>query len=165
MTQQFNLNEALKQAIQTEKDVMDFYNRAAEITQNPKGKQVFKTLAKDEHEHASHFFQVYPGKDLGTFDEFMARPPQANIAMQQDLEKALKEGGTDRKAMEIAMREEELLEKNLRATAAQISDSKVKAVFEKMAKETNHHYQIIESEYARIMGMVHETDINTFVRE
>ncbi len=165
MTQQFNLNEALKKAIQTEKDVMDFYNRAAEITQNPKGKAVFQTLAKDEHEHASHFFHVYPGKDLGTFDEFMARPPQANIAMQQELSKALKEGGSERKAMEIAMREEELLEKNLRATAAQISDSKVKAVFEKMAEETNHHYQIIESEYARIMGMVHETDINTFVRE
>ncbi len=30
---------------------------------------------------------------------------------------------------------------------------------------THHHYELIESEYARLMGMVHETDIDTFVRE
>jgi hypothetical protein len=34
-----------------------------------------------------------------------------------------------------------------------------------MAKETENHYAIIESEYAHLMGMVHETDIDTFVRE
>jgi hypothetical protein len=38
-------------------------------------------------------------------------------------------------------------------------------VFERMAKETDDHYQLIESEYAHLMGMVHETDIDTFVRE
>jgi hypothetical protein len=34
-----------------------------------------------------------------------------------------------------------------------------------VAKETRTHYAIIESEYARTMGMVHETDIDTYVRE
>ena len=165
MTPQFNLNEALKQAIQTEKDTMDFYKRAAEITTNPRGKKVFEVLVNDEREHAGHFFHVYPGNDLGTFDEFMARPPQADLSSLKDLEQALKEHGTEQKAMEIAMREEQELEKKLRETAAQITDPQVKAVFEKMATETNHHYQIIESEYAHIMGMVHETEINTYVRE
>ena len=89
MTQQFNLNDALKQAIQTEKDAMDFYKRAAEITKTPRGKKVFETLAREEREHASHFFHVYPGKDLGSFDEFMARPPKGDLAMHKDLEKAL----------------------------------------------------------------------------
>jgi rubrerythrin len=165
MTQPLNLNDALKQAIQTEKDVMDFYKRAAEATQNSQGKKVFETLAKDEYEHAGHFFHVYPGKDLGAFEEFMKRPPTAGLALHANLEKALAAGGSERQAMEIAMKEEQKLEKDLLDTAARISDPKIKAVFEKMAKETNHHYQIIESEYARIMGMVHETDINTFVRE
>jgi hypothetical protein len=41
----------------------------------------------------------------------------------------------------------------------------VRAVFDRMAEETETHYAIIESEYARIMGMVHETDIDTYVRE
>ena len=165
MTQPLNLNDALKQAIQTEKDVMDFYKRAADVTKNPQGKKVFETLAKDEYEHAGHFFHVYPGKDLGAFEDFMKLPPSAGLALHANLEKALAAGGSERQAMEIAMKEEQKLEKDLLDTAARISDPKIKAVFEKMAKETNHHYQIIESEYARIMGMVHETDINTFVRE
>jgi hypothetical protein len=33
------------------------------------------------------------------------------------------------------------------------------------AKSTHQHYELIESEYAHLMGMVHETDIDTFVRE
>ena len=37
--------------------------------------------------------------------------------------------------------------------------------FERMAQETENHYAIIESEYAHMMGMVHETDIDTYVRE
>jgi ferritin-like metal-binding protein YciE len=67
--------------------------------------------------------------------------------------------------MELAMEKELLLEKHLRAMAEKIDDPDVKAVFESNAKSTHNHYVLIESEYARIMGMVHETDIDTFVRE
>jgi rubrerythrin len=55
MPQEFKLQEALKLAIQTEKNVMDFYKRAAEITKNPRGKKVFSLLSSEEREHASHF--------------------------------------------------------------------------------------------------------------
>lgn len=165
MPQEFNLQEALKLAIQTEKDVMDFYRRAAEVTQNPAGKKVFTLLSGEEREHASHFFHLYKGEDLGTFEEFMARPPHADTAMLRELEKAVDANVHERKAMEIALREEEDLEKNLRMTAEHIVDPVVRAVFERMAKETRDHYALIESEFARLMGMVHETDIDTYVRE
>ena len=57
------------------------------------------------------------------------------------------------------------LGKNLRMTASHIVDPGVRAVFDRMAEETETHYAIIESEYAHMMGMVHETDIDTYVRE
>ncbi len=63
------------------------------------------------------------------------------------------------------MKEEEDLGKNLRMTASHIVDPGVRAVFDRMAEETETHYAIIESEYAHMMGMVHETDIDTYVRE
>jgi rubrerythrin len=63
------------------------------------------------------------------------------------------------------MEREKNLEETLLETSAKISDAAVKAVFELNAKETHNHYLLIESEYARIMGMVHESDIDTFVRE
>nr|WP_264082199.1 hypothetical protein [Desulfuromonas versatilis] len=95
----------------------------------------------------------------------MASPPQKDSAMLAELRKSLDSATNERKAMEIALKEEEDLEKNLRMTASHIVDPAVRSVFERMAKETRDHYEIIESEYAHLMGMVHETDIDTYVRE
>ena len=165
MTQELKMVEAIRLAIQTEKDVMDFYLKAAALTNNDRGKRVFEQLAKEEREHASHFFSIYTGSDLGSFDEFMAEPPASGNVILRQLEKALDENVHERKAMELAMKEEEDLVKDLRMTAGRIVDPAVRAVFERMAQETEHHYAIIESEYAHMMGMVHETDIDTYVRE
>ncbi|PLX79276.1 MAG: ferritin [Desulfuromonas sp.] len=165
MPQEFNLEEAIKMAIQTEKNVMDFYLRAADITKNERAKKVFETLAREEREHAANFFHIYSGKELGSFDDFMATEPKFDTTILHNLEKALKEDVHERKAMELAMQEEEDLAKHLDMTADKIVDPGVRAVFEKMAKETRDHYAIIESEYAHCMGMVHETDIDTYVRE
>lgn len=165
MPQEFNLQAAIHEAIQTEKDVMDFYNKAAEITKNERAKKVFLTLAAEEREHASNFFHLYTGAELGSFEDFMASPPRDVSAMLSQLLQALDEAASERKAMELALAEEENLAKNLRATAALIVDPAVRGVFEKMAQETDDHYQIIEAEYAFMMGMVHDTDIDTYVRE
>lgn len=165
MPQEFKMQEALKLAIQTEKNVMDFYKKAAKITKNPRAQKVFEVLAGEEREHAGHFFHLYKGDDLGSFEEFMARPPHPDTVMIHELEKALDEETHERRAMEIALREEEDLEKNLRLTASHIVDPGVRSIFERMAKETADHYAMIESEYAHLMAMVHETDIDTYVRE
>ncbi len=165
MPQEFNLQEALKLAIQTEKNVGDFYKKAAEIARNERARKVFELLAQEEREHASHFFPLYKGDDLGSFEEFMTRPPKNDSAMLKELSQAINEDIHERKAMEIALREEEDLEKNLRLTASRIIDPSVRAVFERMAQETRNHYEIIESEYAHLMAMVHETDVDIYVRE
>lgn len=165
MPQEMKMQEAIRMAIQTEKDVMDFYNKAASLTKNERGRKVFEQLASEEREHASHFFKIYTGDDLGTFDEFIAQPPSMNHAMLRQLDKALDENVHERKAMELAMKEEEDLVKNLKATASRIIDPAVRGVFERMAEETETHYAIIESEYAHMMGMVHESEIDTYVRE
>ena len=144
---------------------MDLYLKAAALTENERGKKVFEQLAKEEKEHAEHFFKIYTGTDLGSFEDFISQPPSSGHVMLKQLEKALDENVHERKAMELAMKEEEDLVKSLRMAAERIVDPGVRAVFERMALETEHHYAIIESEYAHMMGMVHETDIDTYVRE
>jgi len=165
MPQEMKMQEAIKLAIQTEKDVMDFYLKAASLTENERGKKIFEQLAGEEKEHAEHFFKVYTGTELGSFDEFINQPPSSGHVMLKQLEKALDENVHERKALELAMKEEEDLVKSLRMAAERIVDPAVRAVFERMALETENHYAIIESEYAHMMGMVHETDIDTYVRE
>ncbi|MDF1581224.1 MAG: ferritin family protein [Desulfuromonadales bacterium] len=164
MPQEFTMQAALVKAAQTEKNVMDFYLRATQIVTDPGAKKVFSTLAREEREHAASFFHLCAGGELGTFDEFISAP-SARLVIHEELEKVLDQDVHERRAMELALCEEEDLARQLEFTASHIVDPGVRQIFDRMAKETRNHYAIIESEYARMMGMVHETDIDTFVRE
>jgi rubrerythrin len=165
MTQEFNHQEAIKRAVHTEKELMEFYQRAALITRDPGGRKVFDLLAKEEREHAGALYQIYAGSELGSFEEFISTPSHSTSVMMHQLEKLIAGQVDERHAMEIALREEESLEKSLKYTASMLIDSSARMVFEQLAKETHAHYLVIESEYARLMGMVHETDMDTYVRE
>jgi rubrerythrin len=164
MLDKVDLKEAIRRSIQTEKNAMDFYSRGAALMKNPEAKKVFELLAREEREHAEWFFNVYPGDDID-FAKFMAAGADEGSDWLGELGNIKVENLDERKAMELAMAKEQKLAEHLRKMAAKIDDPEVKKVFEQNATSTDHHYQLIESEYARLMGMVHETDINTFVRE
>ncbi len=161
------VKQALARSVQTEKNAMNFYQIASKQMKNKDAIKTFELLAREEREHAKHFFDKCLCPDLlpTSFDQFIDAPPEKSSEWLSDLDKALLEGFDDRKAMELAMEKEKRLAESLREMAAKISDPDVRAIFEENAVSTEHHYALIESEYARLMGMVHETDIDTFVRE
>ena len=159
------IKNALIRSVQTEKNAMNFYQIAAKQMKNADAIKTFELLAREEREHAKHFFDKYDGDELPSFEEFINAAPDQEGEWLSDLDKALLAKFDDRKAMELALEKEKRLEESLREMAAKIADPEVRAIFEENAKSTHNHYVIIESEYARLMGMVHETDIDTFVRE
>lgn len=159
------IKNALIRSVQTEKNAMNFYQIAAKQMKNADAIKTFELLAREESEHAKHFFDKCAGDELGSFDEFISAAPDQEGEWLSDLDKALLANFDDRKAMELAMEKEKRLEESLREMAAKIEDPAVRAIFEENAKSTHNHYVLIESEYARLMGMPHETDIDTFVRE
>jgi rubrerythrin len=165
MPQEFNMQNALKFAIQTEKNTMDLYRHAESIIKNPRGKKVFAQLAAEEAEHVGHLFKIYSGQDYGSLNEFLASPPHVDHIDIRQLGLALSNNAHERKAMELALNLEQELAKSLYLTASRMVDSSVRAVFERLAKETQNHFALIESEYAHLMAMVHETDIDIYVRE
>lgn len=165
MPQEFKHQEALKIAVESEKGLICFYRRAAEMVADDGAKTFFNRLAKEKEEHAGKFFSYYKGYDLGTLDDFVNEPCTLNAAAMKELSGLAEPSVKERRAREIAMEKEQRLESILLGTAKQVVDPGVRAIFEEMAKASQHHYQIVESEYARMMGMVHETDINTYVRE
>ena len=155
--------DAIKRSILTEKSAMDFYTSCASLMKNEEARKTFELLAREEREHAESFFKIYDGDDIGTFEDFMKTETDSDWL--NDLEKAAIPNMDERKAMEFAMEKEQQLEKHLRAMADKVEDPEIKSVYEANAQSTHNHYVLIESEYARLMGMVHETDIDTFVRE
>ncbi|WP_305042054.1 ferritin-like domain-containing protein [Geoalkalibacter sp.] len=165
MAEKIDVQDALKKSILTEKSAMDFYTLGATKMKNAEAKKFFELLAREEREHAGQFFAIYKGGDIPDFESFVNTPADLHGDWLSGLEKSLLSDFNERKAMELAMEKEQRLEKHLRDMAARMDDPAVKAVYEANAKSTHHHYQLIESEYARLMGMVHETDIDTYVRE
>lgn len=165
MFENVDVQEAIKRSIQTEKYARDFYLLGAKHMKNQQACRTFELLAAEEVEHAKMFYDIYQGDDLPGFSEYMALESGPGSDWLSDMEKALMEGLSERKAMELAMDKELKLEKALRSLAEKIRDEAVRKVFIQNAESTHHHYLLIESEYARLMGMVHETDIDTYVRE
>ena len=160
-----NIQEAIKRSIQTEKNAMNFYQLGAQKMNNPAARRTFELLAKEEREHAAHFYKIYPGADIPSIDAFLDSPPDNSSSWISTISRLISADFSEQKALELAMEREKNLEEVLLELAAKIDAPEIKAVYELNAKETHQHYQLIESEYAHLMGMVHETDIDTFVRE
>lgn len=160
-----NVQEAVKRSIQTEKNAMNFYQLGAQKMNDPDARRTFELLATEEREHASHFYKIYTGSDIPSLDAFLDSPPDNESSWVSIIARLISADFNEQKALELAMERENNLEETLLETASKIDIPEIKAVYELNAKETHHHYELIESEYARLMGMVHETDIDTFVRE
>lgn len=165
MFENIEVQDAIRKSIQTEKNAMNFYELGAKQMKDPDAIRFFELLASEEKAHAEHFYSIYKGGDIPSFDEFINTPPDHESTWLTALAKTINSDFTEQKAMELAMEKEQKLEKTLRDTAAHISVPEVRAVFEQNAKETHNHYELIEAEYARIMAMVHESDMDIYVRE
>jgi rubrerythrin len=165
MTTQYTLQEALKLAIQTEKESMEFYRKAASMTNDAESKRVFTLLANEEIGHLKAFFDHYKGGDLGTVDAYLLAPPEKVSATHQALEQALQDDVHEQKAMEIALAEEKATIELYTVMAKEISDPQVRHIFETVVRETQGHYDMIEDEYMRVMTMVSESDQNIYVRD
>ena len=165
MGKEYKIQEALKMAIQAEKDSMDFYRRAASVTKNERAKKVFDLLANEEVGHLKSFFDHYKGGDFGDLKSFMESPPNKKNATYQALEKAISEETHEKAALEIALKEEKACIEQYSLIVQDIIDPLVRAVFQKVVKETENHYALIEDEYMHVMKMVDKSDQDIYVRE
>ena len=165
MFENVDVQEAIKRSILVEKCARDFYRLGAKHMKDERARKTFELLASEEEEHARWFHEIYEGTDIPDFDAFMLVDPSTDLDWLNDKEKNLMEEMNERRAMELAMHKSQVLEKSLRDMADKIVDPQVSAVFLKNAEATQQHYQLIESEFAHLMGMVHETDIDIYVRE
>lgn len=165
MGKEYSVQEALKLAIKAEKDSMDFYIRAASVARNERAKKVFEMLAAEEATHVKHFFDHYKGTDFGDLQTFMASPVDTKNPTYMKLEKAISEDMGEKKALELALAEEKACIGQYTQLAADVIDPMVKSIFQRVVTETEGHYALIEAEYAHLMGMVSDSDVDTFVRE
>lgn len=165
MVKEYTLQEALKLAIKTEKESMDFYRKAGSITADERSKKVFGLLANEESGHLKAFFNHYTWGDLGNLAGFMESPADKNSATHRALEQALAADVHEQKALEIALQEKKACIGLYTVLVKDIVDPLVRRVFETVLLETQGHYDMIEDEYMRVMAMVDRSDQDIYVRE
>jgi rubrerythrin len=165
MGKEYTVEEALKLAIKAEKDSMDFYRKAGSVAKNERAKKVFDLLANEEVGHLKAFFGHYKGGAFGDLATYMASPPDSKNPTYMKLEQAIGDNLIEQSALEMAMAEEKACIGQYTQLASGVVDPMVRAIFEQVIKETQKHYDMIESEYAHIMTMVHESDQDIYVRE
>lgn len=165
MGKEYSVQEALKLAIKAEKDSMDFYRKAASAATNERAKKVLDLLANEEVGHLKAFFGHYKGGDFGDVDAYIQSPPDTKNPTYMQLVKSLDGDMIEKKALELALAEEKACIGQYTQLAKDVVDPAVRSIFERVVKETQGHYDLIESEYAHIMTMVHESDQDIYVRE
>jgi len=143
---------ALLEAAKTEKDAMDFYKYGAEKMPDDKARATFELLAREELEHARSFYDCCNAAGLQPFDTFIAGPPDTESSWWKALQSAMMAEFDERKALELAMDQEEALEKELLAMAEKMTDPDVKAVYLANARSTHRHEELIEEDYKAIYG-------------
>lgn len=160
-----DVKDAIRNSLNTEKSAMLFYQYGAQQFKDPGARRTFELLASEEREHAGHFHRIYPGSDIPSLDEFLAIAESDESTWLAVAKKVCGADFTEKKALEVALDKEKNLEEALLSLAALMDDPEVRGVYELNVRETHNHYLMIEAEYARIMKMVDETDMDTFVRE
>ncbi|OGT96114.1 MAG: ferritin [Geobacteraceae bacterium GWB2_52_12] len=165
MGKEYQIQEALKLAIKAEKDSMDFYRKAASMTTNERARKVFNLLADEEVGHLKSFFDHYKGGDFGDLKSYMESPADEDNPAYRKLMAEVDSETIEKSALELALKEEKECIGQYTQLAQGVVDPIVKAIFERVTHETQGHYDMIESEYAHVMTMVHETDQDIYVRE
>lgn len=148
--------DALRIAIATERSGLEFYTRAARITRDPRGREVFLRLAEEEKHHLGTLEQRYQ-KLLDQDPLLESRPTflffkgAANGLFSQGAEDLLAEGVDDRQAYKIGIRCERGSHRFFKRYGERFEDSEGKQIFLEFAEEERNHLEMLLREYRALV--------------
>ncbi len=140
--------DALELAMKMETDAISFYTEAARKTMYPAGKKMFQTIAEDEKRHLEMISQVIKG--LGVTPKEVS--PLGNIktvfaALKDEMMQKVEATTDELEAFKIAMKMEREGKAFYEKTLSQVKTEKEKALFERLIREEQQHYDIFSNTY------------------
>jgi Fur family ferric uptake transcriptional regulator len=154
--------DALRIAVATERSGLEFYTRAAGLTSDPRGRDVFHRLAEEEKEHLGTLEKRYQ-ELLATDPLLEARPTflffkgAANGIFAEGAEK-LRGGVDDLQALLIGIKCERASHKFFKKYGERFEDSEGKQIFLEFAEEERTHRDLLISEYRALRERLGRSD-------
>jgi rubrerythrin len=155
-TEMIFARDALRMAIATERSGLDFYTRAARITQDARGRSVFQKLAEEEKQHMGTLEARY-AELLATDPLLESRPTflffkgAANGLFAEGAER-LSEGVNDQQALLIGIRCERGSHRFFKKYGERFEDSEGKQIFMEFAAEERDHLELLIREYKHLVS-------------
>ena len=142
--------EAIKMAIQLEKDGHAFFQEAAQQTENSLGKKMFEMLAKEEIDHLHTFQQIFDtATEGGNWAELTQKAPRKGkipvFEGKKNERKDVNPGELDalRKAINIEREAIDFFQKATDGT----TDPLAKKIFETIREEEKYHYDLLQAQF------------------
>lgn len=148
------IENVLRELIISEKNNFDFYCRAAEMVKDERTRWVFERLACGEIGYMHVFTTMYLGSEHGDDIKKLTKlPPDRTFPPYC----ALVDGNSvdsccEQRALEISLREILTCMKRYTSLAADFSNPRLCALFERALRKTYAYYGIIHKEYLRVTG-------------
>lgn len=146
-----SIRAAVIEAINTERQAMYFYQRAALRMHDPCARAVFERLAREEREHAESFLRIYDDNIAAQLAEQLQETDTPSTWLEE-LETQLDGRFDQLQALQLAMLKEQQLERQLRQLAGSIVDPAIRNVYQANADSTRQHLECLETEFQRLTG-------------
>lgn len=144
--------EGILQAMRAEHEGQYFYLMAAQSTQDPKGREIFKRLAKEEQDHFDFLKAQYESVlRTGKPDVNLKLGPKSDLTgpnpiFSDALRSRIAEADYEMTALAVGIQLELTAEKYYSKAAQEASDSHVKSFFEELAQWESGHYHALLSQ-------------------
>lgn len=153
------LRDALRTVIDVETKGLSFYQEAAELTQNLRGKTMFRSIARQEEEHLSELQKEYQGfvrKNRAIEQEpvflLLDRSSLKNIfPSSQEAKRLVPKDADDLQALSIAIESERESYQYFKNFAEKFKDSRGKKIFLQFMEAERDHLLALQREYDRVV--------------
>ena len=145
---------ALERAMEVERQGKVFYEEAADHVQDPMGKAVFQTLARDEVEHLrllqAEYEAVEKNQEWMELNEAKVCVPQTPLKVypgKREVALIIPPSASDLDALKMAMDFEQSGYNAYVKAGAETDDPRGKEIFGFLAKQENSHYAFLQKTY------------------
>ncbi len=151
-TEMIFARDALRIAIATERSGLEFYTRAARITQDLRGRTVFQKLAEEEKEHLGTLEARYAellriDPQLESRPAFLFFKGAANGLFAEGADRLSSKGINDQQALLIGIKCERASHHFFKKYGERFEDSEGKQIFMEFAEEEKQHLELLIREY------------------
>ena len=158
--------EAIRTAIQMEKEGHAFFHQAAEKTNNKLGKEMFERLAAEEIVHMETFRKMFDSMS-DTEDWRAVASELKSVTTPPLFSEAKNKMKAEREPGEVeALRQAMEIERNaiefFNDAKSKTNDETAKEIFEKIRQEEEYHHALLQAQYDSVTNSGYWLDVAEF---